>query len=41
MARRDGHGVRLYTRNGYDFAGRFPQIAASESRDTSLSGRSV
>jgi ATP-dependent DNA ligase len=20
------NGVRLYTRNGYDFAGRFPQI---------------
>jgi hypothetical protein len=26
MARRDDNGVRLYTRNGYDFAGRFPQI---------------
>jgi bifunctional non-homologous end joining protein LigD len=27
MARRDSKGVRLYTRNGYDFADRFPQIA--------------
>ena len=26
MARSDSKGVRLYTRNGYDFAGRFPQI---------------
>jgi len=26
MARRDGRGVRLYTRNGYDFAERFPQV---------------
>ncbi len=26
MARRDGRGVRLYTRNGYDFADRFPQV---------------
>jgi ATP-dependent DNA ligase len=32
MARRDGHGVRLYTRNGYDFAGRFPQIAEAVSK---------
>ena len=27
MARRDSKGVRLYTRNGYDFADRFAQIA--------------
>jgi len=27
MARRDSKGVRLYTRNGYDFADRFLQIA--------------
>jgi ATP-dependent DNA ligase len=27
MARRNGDGIQLYTRNGYDFAGRFPQIA--------------
>jgi len=26
MARRDGSRVRLYTRNGYDFADRFPRI---------------
>jgi bifunctional non-homologous end joining protein LigD len=26
MARRVGERVRLYTRNGYDFADRFPQI---------------
>jgi bifunctional non-homologous end joining protein LigD len=26
MARRDSRGVRLYTRNGYDFAHRFPQV---------------
>jgi AraC-like DNA-binding protein len=25
-ARRDSRGVRLYTRNGYDFADRFPKI---------------
>jgi bifunctional non-homologous end joining protein LigD len=30
MARRDG--VRLYTRNGYDFAGRFPQIVEAVSK---------
>jgi ATP-dependent DNA ligase len=27
MARRDERGVRLFTRNGYDFADRFPLIA--------------
>jgi bifunctional non-homologous end joining protein LigD len=32
MARRNGDGVRLYTRNGYDFAGRFPQIVAAMSK---------
>ena len=26
MARRDSPGVRLYTRNGYNFADRFPKI---------------
>ena len=32
MARRDANGVRLYTRNGYDFAGRFPQIVEALSK---------
>jgi bifunctional non-homologous end joining protein LigD len=32
MARRDANGVRLYTRNGYDFAGRFPQIVEAVSK---------
>jgi bifunctional non-homologous end joining protein LigD len=32
MARRDDSGVRLYTRNGYDFAGRFPQIVEAVSK---------
>jgi bifunctional non-homologous end joining protein LigD len=32
MARRDAKGVRLYTRNGYDFAGRFPQIVEVVSK---------
>jgi bifunctional non-homologous end joining protein LigD len=32
MARRDANGVRLYTRNGYDFAGRFPQIVEAASK---------
>jgi bifunctional non-homologous end joining protein LigD len=31
MARRDGKRVRLYTRNGYDFADRFPQIVEAIS----------
>jgi ATP-dependent DNA ligase len=26
MARRESHGVRLFTRNGYNFADRFPKI---------------
>jgi ATP-dependent DNA ligase len=29
MARRDSRGVRLYTRNGYDFADRFPKIIST------------
>ena len=37
MARRDGAGVRLLTRNGYDFAGRFPLAAAAVA---ALSARS-
>jgi bifunctional non-homologous end joining protein LigD len=32
MARRNAAGVRLYTRNGYDFARRFPQIVEAVSR---------
>jgi bifunctional non-homologous end joining protein LigD len=32
MARRDGKRVRLYTRNGYDFADRFPQIVDAVSK---------
>lgn len=32
MARRNGDSVRLYTRNGYDFAGRFPQIVEGVSK---------
>jgi bifunctional non-homologous end joining protein LigD len=32
MARRDSKGVRLYTRNGYDFADRFPQIVEAVSK---------
>ena len=31
MARRDGTRVRLYTRNGYNFADRFPQIVEAIS----------
>ena len=27
LARRDERGVRLFTRNGYDFTSRFPRIA--------------
>jgi ATP-dependent DNA ligase len=29
LARRDAKGVRLYTRNGHDFSGRFPQVVVS------------
>jgi bifunctional non-homologous end joining protein LigD len=32
MARRNDTGVRLYTRNGYDFAARFPQIVEAVSK---------
>jgi ATP-dependent DNA ligase len=32
MARRNKDGVRLYTRNGYDFAGRFPQIVEAVAK---------
>jgi bifunctional non-homologous end joining protein LigD len=32
MARRNSNGVQLYTRNGYDFAGRFPQIVEAVSK---------
>ena len=32
MARRDANDVRLYTRNGYDFAGCFPQIVEAVSK---------
>jgi bifunctional non-homologous end joining protein LigD len=31
MARRDSRGVRLYTRNGYDFTDRFPNIVEAVS----------
>jgi bifunctional non-homologous end joining protein LigD len=37
MARRDAAGVRLLTRNGYDFTGRFPLAAAAVA---ALSARS-
>src|ERR1700675_3780343 len=29
LARRDANGVRLFTRNGYNFADRFPMIVAA------------
>jgi bifunctional non-homologous end joining protein LigD len=32
IARRDANGVRLYTRNGYNFASRFPQIVEAVSK---------
>jgi ATP-dependent DNA ligase len=31
MARRDGRGVRLFTRNGYNFSDRFPKIVEAVS----------
>jgi ATP-dependent DNA ligase len=31
MARRDSRGVRLFTRNGYDFADRFPLVVQAIS----------
>jgi len=34
MARRVGERVRLYTRNGYDFADRFPQIVEANLKPT-------
>src|SRR5881227_3118398 len=37
MARRDGAGIRLFTRNGNDFTNRFPMIVAAA---TALSARS-
>jgi ATP-dependent DNA ligase len=30
MARRDANGVRLFTRNGYNFAARFPKDRRSD-----------
>jgi ATP-dependent DNA ligase len=32
MARRDDSGVQLYTRNGYDFAYRFPRIVEAVAK---------
>jgi bifunctional non-homologous end joining protein LigD len=32
MAQRNANGVRFYTRNGYDFADRFPQIVEAVSK---------
>jgi ATP-dependent DNA ligase len=32
MARRDHSGVQLYTRNGYDFAYRFPRIVEAVAK---------
>jgi bifunctional non-homologous end joining protein LigD len=37
MARRDGRGVRLFTRNGYNFADRFPKIVEAVSNLPALS----
>jgi ATP-dependent DNA ligase len=45
MARRDAGGVRLYSRNGYDFGKRFPLIvaavAALPARSCLLDGEAV
>jgi len=45
MARRDRAGVRLFTRNGYDFAGRFPlateAIAALPARSFLIDGEII
>jgi len=45
MARRDRAGVRLFTRNGYDFAGRFPlateAIAALPARSFLIDGEAI
>jgi bifunctional non-homologous end joining protein LigD len=32
LVRRDAAGVRLFTRNGHDWTGRFPLIVAARSR---------
>ena len=36
MVRRDPAGVRLLTRNGYDWIGRFPRIAAAAEERVSI-----
>ena len=45
MARRDAAGVRLLTRNGHDFAGRFPlaaaAIAALPARSCLIDGEAI
>jgi bifunctional non-homologous end joining protein LigD len=45
MARRDAAGVRLLTRNGHDFAGRFPlaaaAVAALPSRSCLIDGEAI
>jgi ATP-dependent DNA ligase len=45
MARRDGRGVRLYTRNGYNFADRFPKIveavASLPARSCFIDGEAI
>jgi bifunctional non-homologous end joining protein LigD len=45
MARRDAAGVRLLTRNGYDFAGRFPlaaaAVAALPARSSLIDGEAI
>jgi bifunctional non-homologous end joining protein LigD len=32
LARRDDRGIRLFTRNGYNFADRFPKIVEAGGR---------
>ena len=45
MARRDSRGVRLHTRNGHDFAARFPQIVEAvvglPVRSCSIDGEAI
>ena len=45
MARRDAAGMRLLTRNGHDFAGRFPlaaaAIAALPARSCLIDGEAI
>jgi bifunctional non-homologous end joining protein LigD len=45
MARRDAAGVRLLTRNGHDFAGRFPlagaAVAALPARSCLIDGEAI